>query len=340
MNLQSSVWKKAIIALLMLSGVIVGCTRFASEKQPTTVSEIRYQSAPGLVSLPELAQDLGYLEGVQLTYVGSVQGGPQDLLTLVAGDVDIASAFNGAVVKVLAANLDIVPVVSSYGSNAEQNAGFYVLENSPIREPRDFIGKKVAVNTFGAHYDFVIKDYLARHGLTAQEIAQVELIMLPPISAEQALRNQQVDVAVLTNILEKIALKNGGVRRVFADIELYGPFTAGSYSMRKAFIEQHPELTQTVVTGIARAHDWLQNTPVEEIRARFTQIIEKRNRNETLALIPYFSSYGVSEYGGLQKPQDFKPWIDLMVKEGKLKPHQLNPETIFNNQFNAYAHSK
>ena len=297
---------------------------------------IRYQSSAGLVNLLELAKDLGYLNDVELQYVGTVQGGPQDLLTLVAGDVDIAGAFNGAVVKVIAADLDVVPVVSSYGSNELQNAGFYVLENSPIRRPRDFIGKKVAMNTFGAHHDFILRDYLARNGLTDEEIAQVEFIMLPPITSEQAMRNGQVDVAVLSNITEKIALKNGGVRKVFADIDLYGPFTAGSYSMRKDFIENNPDLVRQVVTGVGHAHEWLQNTPIDEIRSTITRIINARGRNENLALVPYFMGYGVSDKGGLQKPEDFQPWIDLMVKDRKLKSGQLDAEKIFTNQYNDF----
>lgn len=301
------------------------------------VTELRYQSSAGLVTLPELAADLGYLGDLKLNYVGTVQGGPQDLLTLVAGDVDFASAFNGAVVKVIAAGLEVVPVVASYGSDYKQSAGFYVLENSDIRSARDFIGKKVAMNTFGAHHDFVLRDYLQQAGLTQAEIAQVEFIMLPPISSEQALRNHQIDVAVLSSILEQRALKNGGVRRVFADVDMYGEFTAGSYSMRKDFIEHHPKVYQNFVQAIARAHRWLQTSSTAEIHARFTRIIQERGRNETLALIPYFQSYGVHEPGGVQKPKDFELWIKQMEQAHKLKPHQIQAENILSNVGNPYV---
>src|SRR5690606_17979478 len=218
MNILPNLWQKVLLGAVIASSVIAGCTTQQLEKNPAAeVTHLRYQSYPGLVSLPELAQDLGYFGKIKLDYVGTVQGGPQDLLTLVSGDVDFASAFNGAVVKVIAAGLDVVPVVASYGSDEQQNVGFYVLENSPIRTPRDFIGKKVAVNAFGAHYEFVVKDYLLRHGLTEKEIRDVELIVLPPVSAEQALRNGQIDIAVFSGILEKRALKTGGVRPVFKD---------------------------------------------------------------------------------------------------------------------------
>ena len=329
-------WRNLLLGTLIGSTVMVGCSSPHVE-QHAAVHELRYQSYPGLVSLPELAQDLGYLGDIKLSYVGSVQGGPQDLLTLVAGDVDFAGAFNGAVVKVIAAGLDVVPVVASYGSDAEQNVGFYVLENSPIRSARDFIGKKVAVNAYGAHYDFVVKDYLARHGLTEQEIRQVELIMLPPVSSEQALRNGQIDIAVFSGILEKRALKTGGVRSIFKDIDLYGPFTAGSYSMRGDFIQQNPEVARTFVSGVAQAQEWLHRTPKQQIIARMESIIEKRQRNENTVLIPYYTGTGVHEIGGVQKDQDFAPWVKALEQEHKLKPNQIDVSRIYSNEFNPYA---
>lgn len=341
MKILPKTWQKVLTAVLLGGCAVVGCTTQQIDPQAAqAVPTLRYQSYPGLVSLPELAEDLGYLDNVKLDYVGTVQGGPQDLLTLVSGDVDFASAFNGAVVKVIAAGLDVVPVVASYGSDEDMNVGFYVLENSPIRSARDFIGKKVAVNAFGAHYDFVIKDYLLRHGLTAQEIREVELIVLPPVSTEQALRNGQIDIAVFSGILEKRALKAGGVRPIFKDIELYGPFTAGSYAMCKDFIQQNPVLAKTFVSGIARAQEWLHNTPKEQIVTRMESIIDKRQRNESKVLIPFYTGTGVKEVGGVQKTEDFEPWINALVTEQKLKPNQLDVNTIYSNEFNPYAAAK
>ncbi|NNH38879.1 ABC transporter substrate-binding protein [Acinetobacter terrae] len=341
MKILPKFWQKAFLGAVIGASVIAGCSTQQVDKNPASeVTHLRYQSYPGLVSLPELAQDLGYLGKIKLDYVGTVQGGPQDLLTLVSGDVDFASAFNGAVVKVIAAGLDVVPVIASYGSDEDMNVGFYVLENSPIRSPRDFIGKKVAVNAFGAHYEFVVKDYLLRHGLTEKEISEVELIVLPPVSTEQSLRNGQIDIAVFSGILEKRALKSGGVRPIFKDIELYGPFTAGSYAMRKDFIAQHRDAAKTFVSGVARAQEWLHNTPKEKIVARMENIIDKRQRNETKVLIPYYTGTGVKDVGGVQKNQDFEPWVNALVQEQKLKPHQLNVSTLYSNEFNPYAAQK
>lgn len=319
-------------------------TLLACQKNPETQSkdgfELRYQSLTGVVSLPELAEDLGYLGSIKLKYVGSVQGGPQDLQALSTGDVDVATAFDGAIIKLAAAGVKIKAVVGSYGSDDKNWVGYYVQENSPIRSARDLIGKKVAVNTLGAHYEFALKDYLAHQGLTDDQIKQVEFVVLPPASTEQALRAGQIDAAALVSIFQDKALERGGLRRLLSDTDLYGSFTGGSYVFTEEFIQQHPDVVKQYVTGIAKTVEWTKQTPREQVLARFKSIIEKRKRNESDALMPYWRSYGVVSHGGLLSAAQYQRWIDLFVKQGQFKPNQIDAKTLFTNQFNPYADAK
>ncbi len=130
-------------------------------------TEIRYQGWAGQVTFIELAEDLGYLAPLKLKWVGNTISGPQDIQTVVTGDIDIGGAFYGAIIKLIAAKAPIKAVVGYYGSDANTYYGYYVKEDSPIKTARDLIGKKVAVNTLGAHLEFVLREYLARNGLSA-----------------------------------------------------------------------------------------------------------------------------------------------------------------------------
>ena len=67
---------------------------------PLEKTEIRYQGWVGQVTWIELAEDLGYLAPLKAKWVGNTISGPQDIQTVVTGDVDIGGAFNGAVVKI------------------------------------------------------------------------------------------------------------------------------------------------------------------------------------------------------------------------------------------------
>jgi ABC-type nitrate/sulfonate/bicarbonate transport system substrate-binding protein len=296
--------------------------------------EVRYMATPGTVPPIELAEDLGYLAPLQLVYVSSSTSGPQSIQTVVTGDIDVGSAFNGAILKLVAAKAPIRAVVASYGVDQLQWSGFYVNADSKIRAPRDLIGKKVAVNTIGAHHEFVLKQYLAQHGLSQAEVRQVMLVPLPPVNSEQALRQGQTDVAVLGGIFRDRALERGGLRLLFSDQELFGSFTAGSYVMRDDFIAKHPEAAKQLVAGVGKAIEWARSTPRPQVIDRFKSIIAKRKRNEDTTVVGYWQSYGIAGRSGLLKRDEFQVWIDWMVRSGELRHGQLDVASVYTNAFN------
>ncbi|MDZ4212936.1 MAG: ABC transporter substrate-binding protein, partial [Methylotenera sp.] len=246
-------WLGPIFLAIVTSVTLDGCSPDKGNDLPMADNkgieklELRYQGTAGFVTFPELAQELGYLGPIKLNYLGNIIGGPQDLQALATGDVDFATAFNGAIIKLAASGVDIVTLVGSYGSDTNTAIGFYVSEDSPIKSARDLIGKKISVNTLGAHAEFVIKEYLSRGGLTKAEIDQVELTVLPPVNSEQALRGNQVDVAQLQNILRDKALERGGIRALFTDVDLYGDFTAGNYTVTRKFLKENPNRVRKFV---------------------------------------------------------------------------------------------
>ncbi|WP_254678640.1 ABC transporter substrate-binding protein [Arthrobacter sp. 24S4-2] len=109
----------------------------------TEVKELRYQGWANSVTLPELAQDLGYLGDVKLNWVGNTISGPQDIQSAATGQTDFGGAFTGAVVKLVEAGAPVKAVINYYGEDEKTFNGFYVKEDSPIRTARDFIGKKI-----------------------------------------------------------------------------------------------------------------------------------------------------------------------------------------------------
>ncbi|WP_225118369.1 ABC transporter substrate-binding protein [Bradyrhizobium sp. BRP22] len=308
--------------------------------EPLEKTEIRYQGWAGQVTFPELAEDLGYLAPLKLKWVGNTISGPQDIQTVVTGDIDVGGAFYGAIIKLIAAKAPIKAVVGYYGSDADTYYGYYVKEDSPIRSARDLIGKKVAVNTLGAHLEFVLREYLARNGLSASEAKQVTLVAVPPVTGEQALRQGQVEVTALNGVLRDKALERGGLRKLFADTDLFGNFTGGAYVLRDKFIRENPNTARKLIEGISRAIEWVRETPPEEVRARFDKIVAERKRNEDASSIKYWKSTGVASKGGLIADQQLQVWIDWLVKDGLLKPDQIKASDIYTNDFNYYRPGK
>jgi ABC-type nitrate/sulfonate/bicarbonate transport system substrate-binding protein len=327
----------AALPLVLVGGCVLpssGASTSSDDKGPVT---LRYQGNANSVSLPELAADLGYYPTIKLNWVGNTTSGPQDIQSAATGQTDIGGAFSGAVVKLIAAGAPVKAVVNYYGEDAKSFNGFYVKDDSPIRAPRDLIGKKIAVNTLGAHAEAVIDTYLQKSGLSPEEIKQVQLVPLPPNDTELAVRRGQVDVGTLSGVLQDHAIATGGLRSLFSDYELFGAFNGGQYVLRDDFIAQHPAAAKEFVTGVAKAIEWERSSPREDVIARFTTIIDKRGRNEKTDNLKYWKSVGIPSKGGVITDQDFTRWEPWLAQSGIVKLGALKPSELYTNKFNALA---
>ncbi|WP_181777307.1 ABC transporter substrate-binding protein [Amycolatopsis pittospori] len=324
----------ALLAGLALSGCGASATPAGAAGQPEKL-ELRYQGSANNVTFPELAEDLGYFGPVKLKWVGNTISGPQDIQSAATDQTDFGGAFTGAVAKLVDAGAPIKAVVNYYGSDEKTFLGFYVKEDSPIRAPRDLIGKKVGVNTVGANLEAALDTWLKRSGLSDSEIDQVQLVVLPPINTEQALRNGQIDVAALNGVLQDRAVAVGGLRPIVKDVEAFGPYNGGPYVLRTDFIKKYPETTKTFVTGVAKAIEWARTTPREEVIARFTKIIQNRGRNENTETLKYWKSTGVTK-GGLISDNDYTLWTDWLKQSGFVKNDQVDLKKLYTNEFNPF----
>lgn len=298
--------------------------------------ELRYQGSGSQVSYVELAEDLGYLAPIHLNWVGNTISGPQDIQATVTGDVDFGVAFNGAIVNLIAAKAPITSVVGVSFIDADTWSGFYVLDGSPIRTARDFIGKKVGMNTVGAHSEFMLKEWLTRQGLTRSEIQDVTLVSMPPVGSEQALRSQQVDVAVLGSIVRDKAIERGGIHPVFTDYQLFGKFTSASYVLTNRLLREKPKTAHKFVEATAKAIEWARAQPRERVIERMQRIVA-RTKHGDANLLRYWRAGQASLPGGLLAASDFQVWIDWLVRDGQLKRGQVSAETMYSNDGNPYV---
>ncbi|HEV2098246.1 MAG TPA: ABC transporter substrate-binding protein [Stellaceae bacterium] len=217
---------------VLIRGTVAACpalgrSAFAASEEAGKyeLTTLRYQGWASRVSFPELAADLGYLAPITLKWVGNTISGPQDIQAAVTGDTDFGGAFHSAIERLIAAGAPIKAIIGTSGTDKDTWPGLYVLSGAGIREARDLLGKKIAVNTLGAHDEFMIDVYLQRHGLSPTEIEQVTLVPMPPASAEHVLRLKQVDAAILTDVYRDRALAVGGLDRLLNDYELFGALT-------------------------------------------------------------------------------------------------------------------
>jgi ABC-type nitrate/sulfonate/bicarbonate transport system substrate-binding protein len=272
-----------------------------------------------------------------LEWLGNVNGGPESIQATAIGETDFGSAFNGAIVKLRDSGSKVTSVISYYGSDELTNVGVYVLEDSPVKAAKDFIGRSIGVNTLGAQYEFQITEWLAQEGLTEEEIAQVELKVIPPANSEQVLRQGQVDGVILSTIALEVARERGGIRELFNDLDVFGPASNGSLVFRDDYIKENPEVVEEFVTGVARAIRWTQLEDPEEVKQAYTEILSTRDRGEDTNLVQYYRSLGISTPGGVITESEYSTWIEQLKRGNGLKNTDLKAQDVYTNEFNPYA---
>jgi len=300
------------------------------------IAQLRYQGWAATVLPPELAEDLGYLAPLKLEWIGNTISGPQDIQAAVTGDVDFGGAFNGAIAKLIAAHAPIKAVIAYYGTDKHNATGLYVLEDSPIRSPRDLIGRKIGMNTLAAYQEYLLTDYLLRNGLTRDEIKEATLVAGPPINLALLLRARQLDATFLQDIARDKALEQGGIRALATDFGEYGAASIASYVLTDKFIREKPNAARKFVEATARAIEWARATPREEVLERLRKIIRDRHRNEDTSVIDHWKSYGVAGRGGLMSDAEFATYIDWYVAAGQLRAGQVTPAGIYTNRLNPF----
>lgn len=327
----------AALALPAVVSLLAGCGSSDPGLSADGKTVLRYQGQTGQVSPFELAADLGYFEKIRLRWENDSTSGPANIQAAATRQVEFGSAFNGAVVKLIAGGAPVKSVLSSYGADELSFTGYFVRDDAGITSARDLIGKKVGVNTLGAHHEFITREWLHRQGLSEQEIKQVQFVVLPPVSTEDALRKGQIDVAALGSVFRDTAVARGGLHPLFTDKDLFGKFDYGTYVFRDDYIEQHPDAVRDFVQGTARAIRWLQITPRDQVLAKFETIINQRGRNENTELLKYWKSSGIPVPGGVVDERELRIWIDWLVRNGELSEGKLAADDVYTNKDNPYA---
>jgi ABC-type nitrate/sulfonate/bicarbonate transport system substrate-binding protein len=193
------------------------------------------------------------------------------------------------------------------------------------------------MNTLGAHDEAVLDNYLNRNGVTGGAVKKVEPLVVPPINTEQSLRAHQIDVGVLGGILRDKALATGGVKPLFTDYQLLGTFSAGTYVFRNDFLKKNPDTAHAFVSGVGKAVEWARTTPVDQVITRFTQIIQKRGRNEDASALKYFKSFGIAGTGGVIAEKEFATWISWLEGQGQIPKGKVKSADVYTNRYNSFA---
>jgi ABC-type nitrate/sulfonate/bicarbonate transport system substrate-binding protein len=263
-------------------------------------------------------------EGIQIQWAGEIPAA-QLAPAVASRSIDFANRHTLVVLMAIAGGARLKLVAAGAKTTPERpHMKCVVLPTSSIQSVKDFKGKKIAVNSFGAGSEYVLKEYLKRNGLDKD----VEFVVIPDAKQEQVLRQGLIDVGVLHSPYCEKVVKTGAGREVFNDYVVDDGISGMlPYFTHTDFIQEHPDIVRKFLRVLVRASEWT-NEHHEEAGVIFA----KRR-----GLDPgYAESWDYYKNGIIPDDVPVQWWIDLLVREGKLKEGRIIAWNVYTNDYNPY----
>lgn len=316
-------------AVLTAAGMIVPRLSSAEppgNKEAKELVEIKYPNIQWFDPV-YIADEKGWFEeeGLKIKWVGEIPAA-QLVPSVASRQVDFANRHTPLILTAIAGGAKLKIVSAGARTTPERpHMKYLVVESSAIRSVKDFKGKKVGINSFGACSEYVLKEYLKRNGLDKD----VEFVVLPDANQEQVLKQGLIDVGVLHSPYYEKAVKVGGVREVFNDYVVdKGLSGMLPYFTNEELIRERPEVVRKFVKVLGKASNWT-NLNHDEAGVIFAK---RRGIDPN-----YAGSWEYFKNGIVPDDKPVQWWIDLLVREGKLKKDQIKARDVYTNALNEYA---
>lgn len=253
-----------IISLVIALGVGGLYWRFlAPARQPPPAAgpmeQLTIGVAPGIVAaLLWIAQERGYFREHGLDAAIKIyQVGLFALEDLAAGHIDLAVCADFTLVRKILAGGEHLRFLGTIAA-ADLKDEILVRKDRGINQPRDLRGKKIGV-TRSTSGEFFLKRFLTYQGISLEE---VEVVDLPPLEMEDALRQGKVD-AVITWDPARYRIKTQ-----MADNLRYWPAQGGQdqYMMlvsTEQVIKAKAPAMERLFRGLAQADSLVKQRPGE-----------------------------------------------------------------------------
>jgi len=249
-------FKKLLTTFMALAmvGTMAGCTKTQTEE----VKEIKKLSFGAMGSIDivpiVIAKEKGYFEeeGLELDFQLFTAAKDRDA-ALQAGELD------GVIADEIAISIYQNSGIDMKITGATNGAWTLVVgKDSGIENLEDLKGKKMAISE-NTMIDY-LSDYIAEeNGVNSSEIEKIAIPAMP--ARLEALRNKQVDAAILPAPFNDTAVADGG--KGLADID-NADIMISAIGFLQDQIDNNEEAIKAFFTGYNKAVEYMKNTDIKE----------------------------------------------------------------------------
>jgi NitT/TauT family transport system substrate-binding protein len=235
-----------LFILTLLSFLVGGCAQ-----QPQTPAEFRIALLPIMEGLPlYVAQEAGYFkaQGVTVTFIPAGSAAERDQL-VASGQAD--GIINDLVSVVLYNKQDTQIKVVRFMRTASATEPVYRIigaKDAGIKTAAELANVPIGISQ-ASIIDYVTDRLLKKEGLTAD---QIKTVAVPKMQDRMALLGSgELKAATLPEPFSSLAIQQGGV--LIVDDTKYPEYGNSVFSIRKAYIDEHPQAVKGFLTALDQA---------------------------------------------------------------------------------------
>ncbi len=233
----------------------------------------------------------------------------QNPAALEAGEVDIAMPTASVLLQAVNGGLDIV-AISGYTetTKTDSNFGIVVRPDSNIKQPSDFIGKKVGVAGLNAFLHVMFRDWLTMKGVDWKKVEFVET-QFPQM--EGILKSGSVDavVAIQPFMARIIGSKTGELMSHFIR-DMPAGMSVTVFASKKAWADKNQDAIKAYRAGFDEGSAYAHAHP-DEARAVVANFLKLPPPAVAAVAIPKFDSK--------LNESHLAPWISIMKSQGMIR---------------------
>lgn len=257
-------------------------------------------------------------------------GFEHDAIKLVAGGTDIFGITSGP--QLLQARANGFPIVAIGAVIPRSPIGWITKKDSGIKEPRDFIGKKVGAQ-FGTHTEITLEALCSKLNIPLNSFKRIPVKFDPrPFAVGE------VDVLPVYIIDQPVDLIREGIVLNIIDPGDYGVSLAfgNLYFTTEKTLKNKPEVVKAFLKGARRGWFWVNENPNQavDILSNYVANADKDTLLSKLNTTLDFIKKNKPKYCGVF-PMELEEWkftYEMLVRYGNLKP-DLNLTQCFTNYY-------
>jgi NitT/TauT family transport system substrate-binding protein len=236
----------------------------APSEEPVTA---RLGYFPNITHAPAIVGDYGGLfedsVGANVTIeTATFNAGPEAVEALAADALDISFIGPNPAINAFARDSELIRIVSGSTSG-----GAFLVTREGLDSPEDLVGTTIATPQLGNTQDVALRAWLKDNGYESDETGGGDVSIQPQANAEAlaAFVAGDIDGAWVPEPWATRFIQEGGAHVLVDEATLWpdGEYVTTHLIVRTEFLDEHPDVVQGIIEGLAAAIDLIEDDPAQ-----------------------------------------------------------------------------